>query len=245
MRLTNNLEGGTSGTAISSANSGGISGNAFDTITGTAPNFSNSQPAHGALGMALQGTGAAQWTSAGGSFDNSITTMWGRCYVLITATPSVVVHGPSLTSPTGATATGFWEITTGAKITTQCKGGTTRTSTTVLSTNTLYRIEWKHVLVPSGTCTWDTTIYTGESASPTETMTQATGTGVSTDTNINAVKWGSTNAVTANTIFFDDFEVNDSHFPGPLFYDQPHMAVRDMAFMLQPVRARFPLTAVT
>ena len=34
-QLTNNFEGGTDGVAISAANSGGTSGNAFDSITGS------------------------------------------------------------------------------------------------------------------------------------------------------------------------------------------------------------------
>lgn len=242
--LENSFEGGTSGTAISAANSGGASGNAFDVVSGTVPNFSNSNPAHGALGAAFQGTGNVQWTT---SITGTNLTLWGRFYLLMTAIPSVVTHGPTFFSPTSTTtACGFIQVGSSGKLNNSAKGGTTTISTTTLSINTLYRVEFKHTLVVSGTCTMDSNLYLGDSPTLTEALPQATGTGVSTDTSINGVRWGSTNAVTANIFFIDDIQINAAGFPGPYvpkkqppFHESLAMANRPR---LTP-RPRLPLAA--
>lgn len=58
--MQNSLEGGTSGTTLTTANTGGSSGNAFNYIQGT-PAFSTTTPAHGSLSGSFQ-NGYAEWS---------------------------------------------------------------------------------------------------------------------------------------------------------------------------------------
>ncbi|MGB4762070.1 MAG: hypothetical protein WBP12_01775 [Candidatus Saccharimonas sp.] len=63
--LINTAEGGTNGVTVSTANTGGLSGNAADTVTigsGNTIIFSNANPAHGTLGYEMNYS-----TTAGGS----------------------------------------------------------------------------------------------------------------------------------------------------------------------------------
>lgn len=211
--LANSFEGGTNGTAMSASNTGGASGDAFNGVTGTAPNFSNSHPAHGTLGMAVQGTGAMQWTSTS---VGTPTTVWGRFYLYFTANPSAIAAiWRGLTPASSTTAQFSLRLNTTGTLNTIVKSGTVRNSATVLSTNTLYRVEWKAVVVKNGTCTLDVNLYLGDSTTLTESMTQATGTGGASDTSINQGWFGSSAAVTANTIFLDDIQMNSTGFPGP------------------------------
>lgn len=210
---------------MTTGNTGGASGNAFDAVTATVPNFGSTSLRLGGLSADIQAAGNVAWTT---SITGTPLTLWGRFYLLITVTPTIGARIPQFFSPTSAGASsGFVLVSTAAKIQTNAKGGTNILSTTILTTNTWYRLEFKHTLVVSGTCTTDCTIYLGDSTTATETMTQATGTGVSTDTSINKVQWGSTAATPADTVFFDDVQVNATGFPGPspapLKFPGPHL----------------------
>src|SRR5712672_1763560 len=88
--LANNAEGGSNGTTVSNANSGGTSGNAWDLIsvvTGGVCQFSNTSPAHGSLCYAFStgataGSSLIGWTTSVGT----TTTLYGRAYYKITGT---------------------------------------------------------------------------------------------------------------------------------------------------------------
>lgn len=83
----NTLEGGTSGTTISNANSGGASGTAFDVITGT-PKFSNAHVHNGSMAMICDTTASALATSPQWTFSGAVSSnIYARFYIYITAIP--------------------------------------------------------------------------------------------------------------------------------------------------------------
>jgi hypothetical protein len=92
--LTNSFESGTNGTTITTGNSGGASGNAFDVTEASGTSilvYSNTQAAHGSLSaeFANNGDGAnsVSWSTSLGTQ----TQVWFRAYVYFTANPSVTL----------------------------------------------------------------------------------------------------------------------------------------------------------
>lgn len=87
--LTNDAEGQSSGTTLTAANSGGGSGNAFNTVTQTGTGsitFSNSQAAHGSQSYAITASaGAAEWVDWSGG---TAKTAAARAYIYINSTPA-------------------------------------------------------------------------------------------------------------------------------------------------------------
>jgi len=84
--LSNSAEGGTDTTAVTTANSGGTSGNAWDTVTG-APTFSATHAAHGTLCYSFPAATATnvQWSAAS---IGMMATLYARLYVYPTANPA-------------------------------------------------------------------------------------------------------------------------------------------------------------
>lgn len=216
MLLQYSFEGGTSGNSIAVGDPLGPGDTPFDAIGGTAPKYSTLHPAHGSLGLSFQGVGGPEWTSTS---VGTPTTVWGRCYVALASTPlsgnASVVRG---FTPTNATSEQFLvRVNTGLTVSTKAKAGTIKTSATTLSTNTIYRLEYKFFATNSGSCTVDCVIYAGDSTTPLETMAQATAAGTANDTSVNQIWFNSVNNITpVDTVFIDDVQANDSGFPGPL-----------------------------
>jgi hypothetical protein len=207
--LVNTFEGGTNTTAISAANSGGVSGNAFDSLVGTAPTFSSTQKAHGALGMSptTAAQSMVQWAASFGT----PTEFWTRMYVFINANPSVNV--PFFYSRDTTNAANV----TGARLTTaRVLGVTANGSTNVVAfTNvppltTWFRVEL-HCLISGGNATCDGLYFASMDAqNPTETATHTIAT---TATSFGAVRYGA-NVASTGALFLDDLVVNSVGYPG-------------------------------
>lgn len=211
MLLVNTFEGGSNGTTISTANSGGVSGNPFDAFAST-PTFSTTVAHSGTLCMSAT-TGAqkqVEWNTT--SLGTGNATLFGRCYFQTTGNAGVrIVQGD------GATTSDIFRITlvtTTSLIAVNINGGTNVSSTTALANNTWMRIDFQFAL--SGTtATITARLFFGaniEGTVPTETLTQS---GASTDAAINIIRFGSGSSVTP-TLFFDDVAVTDQGYPGPL-----------------------------
>ena len=93
-QLLNSAEGGSNGTTVTTGNSGGTSGNAFDSVligTGASVTYSSAQSAHGELSIeSVLGSSASssmvEWsTSLTGS---SLSQVWFRVYVYLPALPT-------------------------------------------------------------------------------------------------------------------------------------------------------------
>src|ERR1700689_2217935 len=88
-RFPNDAEGGTSGVTVTTGNSGGTSGSAFDSVfVGTAATlaFDNSEAAHGLLSYKVatgttSTTSLLEWTTTAGNQ----RTVWFRAYCFMTA----------------------------------------------------------------------------------------------------------------------------------------------------------------
>lgn len=90
--LVNTFEGGSNGVTITTGNSGGVSGNAFDTLnigSGATFAFDNAKAAHGSLSCKVA-TGAsaavslAEWSASMGSQ----AQVWFRLYLYFTGNPA-------------------------------------------------------------------------------------------------------------------------------------------------------------
>lgn len=141
----NTLEGGTNGTTVSTGNSGGASGDAFDLASagsGATVAFENAQKAHGALSMAVATGGTAAVAYAG--WNITARKFWGRFYIYRTATETANTRVAAAygTSPASAPR-GFIRIANGGKLV-ACDAASTIlwTSTNALPINQWIRIEF-------------------------------------------------------------------------------------------------------
>lgn len=214
--LANTFDGGTSGTAISNANSGGTSGDAFDTTTGTVPTFDNTHSHSGSLSCLITAVGGVEWTTSVGT----VQDLYGRIYIYATAVGSSTIAIARILTPTSTTTGQFLLRISGTtmKLTNQVKGATAVASTNALTLNSWNRIEYHaHNVGGVGTMTLDCSLYLGANADGTtadEVMGTASGTGVSTDTSINGVIFGTANTP-GTSLWIDDLQANSTGFPGP------------------------------
>lgn len=142
--LLNSFEGGTSGTALTTGNTGGASGNAFDAISvGAAATlaFSNAQAAHGTLScqVAIGGTSTtalAEWTTSMGTQ----ATVWYRLYLYFTGNPSATVRPYAARS--GASLAATVAVNTSGKLALlNAASSTQATFTNSIPLNKWFRIE--------------------------------------------------------------------------------------------------------
>lgn len=221
--LKNTFEGGTNGTAITSVNSGGASGDLFDGTIGTAPTFSSTQTAHGALGMSSATAAQSQvgWSTAIGGTPAEI---WIRAYCFINANPSVNVPFIYARDQTNAANNCGVRLTTARVLGVTANGSTTVVAfTAVPALTTWFRVEL-HCLISGGNATCDALYFAQKDAGqPTETRSTTVAT---THTGFGAVRFGA-NVASTGALFLDDLMVNDTGFPGsasPRNYTRPYTA---------------------
>ncbi len=141
--LSNTFEGGTNTTALTTGNSGGISGNAFDSVSigsGGTLAFSNTHAVHGQLSMLCQTTTA---NSTFFSWSTSLGTqnmVWFRVYLYFPGLPSGISR--FYTTSAGGAGASRWMVLTNGKIQVQDINGTViTTSTSIIPTGTWFRVE--------------------------------------------------------------------------------------------------------
>lgn len=145
----NTAEGGTSTTAVSAANSGGTSGDAFSGVIGTAPTFTAATPAAGSLAYSAQAASGAtsilQWTGFSGN------DFGDRVAIYLPAWPSQSTEVIQLRSASAAQARVL--ITNTGKV----QLNDFAQATAWLSTNTLSTGTWYEIAVRAkkGTGTTD------------------------------------------------------------------------------------------
>src|SRR6266705_2237331 len=140
--LFNTAEGGTNGTTVTAANSGDLSGKAFDLVTisdATATLiFDNTHVAHGSLAYKYQlGSVAAesysQWLAAF-SATNATRALFGfNCYW--TANPGATIYLLKCASASGVASWGIRIDTTGKLTITNAAGATVVTMATAVPLN--------------------------------------------------------------------------------------------------------------
>lgn len=177
-QLSNTFEGGSNGVTISFANSGGASGDAFDTVTrdtgGATPGvaeFTNVLSRDLMAGRFASRTVAsvaiAQYTLTRAG---TLTTEYGRAYFATDeSSPAQNVRVVALTNSASAIKAAI-QLTTGRVVRMETVGGSTVDFSTVgaLPINTWYRFEWYYDVA---TTTFTVRAYLGDSATLLETHT--------------------------------------------------------------------------
>lgn len=217
----NTFEGGTDGVAVSTANSGGASGNAFGEVSGTAFTYSNVQAHLGSLSMRNvnpAGNAYAAFTGLG-----ALTgSVYCRFYMHISAAP-VTTHLYAIrVMDDNFESMAFLRVLTGAAGgfitgTDWLVGGVANGSVPV-ATAQWVRIEFR-IVYGTTTGEFEWRLYnTADSTTITDTAS-ATGiaTAAGTGTGLGDVRLGFVNGVPASpfTVYYDDFAVDTAGWIGP------------------------------
>ena len=214
----NTAEGGTSGVTVTTGNSGGASGRAFDAVdiigAGASVIFDNTHTAHGSEAYQFQ-TGAVsalarvQWNSFG--FQPQV---WFRTYVYLTALPAATIR--LVNADNGTTACAVVVLLTTGKL--QVRTGAAGTQT-LNSTNTVPLNQWFRI---EGYCFGDPVVgqvelklfLTPDSVTPDETKTSPAN--VNTFGTMNHLNFGvSTNAPNVAPFWEDDLGFSNVGYLGP------------------------------
>jgi hypothetical protein len=214
---THSAEGGSNGTTVTTGNSGGTSGNAFEYVTigsGAALIYDNTRSAHGTL--SVKGTQAASpagvirvgWEEATGQ-----TTLYGRLYVYRTANPTGDGHAVVEFQTPGVGVWGYIHINTSGILVCTDSAASAASGTTAIQLNAWNRIEFKYV-ASTTVGVIEAKLFTGDASSPVDTVTKSGGnTGASATT----VMMGQLFVSDASAAWWvDDLQVNGTAYPGPL-----------------------------
>lgn len=217
-------EGGTESATVTTGNSGGASGDAWDAVTiganataiydaSTVPVGKRSlQLATGASSV----TAFTQWLARiAQRWAAGMTTHYGRTYFRIAAIPGADRTFVELLAADGTTNRGNIRIrSTGTLRIRDAANATVTTTTTVLSINTTYRVEWR--LDGSITGAWQLQLFLGNSAVALESLSGTANFGGV----IGAANFGYVAAAASlASLWLDAIEINDTGLPGPATYN--------------------------
>lgn len=146
--LANTFEGGTNTTTLTqgtAGNTGGTSGNFFDTVTiggGATDAFDNTHAAHGTLAAKIAtGSSAAVYNTWSVSLTNTgVQQAWFRLYLYFTANPTNTHRVFSATAG-GSVAAALSVTTSGTLRWTDTAGSTVFTTATAIPLNAWFRVE--------------------------------------------------------------------------------------------------------
>lgn len=215
-RRLNGAAGGSDTTTVSTGNSGGDSGTAWDTVTinATAALTFDSTKGRGNLAYKISTGGTAgnsfiQWTLGAGI----TTTVYSRCYYYFTAAPAA--NHRIFVFANGGTQHANVQMTTAQKLRWVLGSGGTLTATTAsVSLNQWVRVELSAVCTATGTLTLR--LYNNaDSNTITETSTGANASG---QTSVNVAGYGISGTAVANTgpFWADEMYFGDEGFAGPV-----------------------------
>ena len=222
--LTNSFEGGSNTTGITTGNSGGASGNAFDVINssgaGSSLTFSSTHAAHGTLSMDMHmasGVSSGQdaaWTTSIGTQ----TEFWFRMYLFHTANPSVRTRIWQA-DISGSTLCGGLFLNTNGTLDMSATGGTAViTSTNSVPLSAWYRVEG-FLIGNTSTGQISFSLYTTmDDATPLETKTSSAA--QNTGGSPNSARYGCFAATTETPAFdlwIDDIGLSSTGALGPSF----------------------------
>jgi hypothetical protein len=206
----NSAEGGANGATITTANSGGSSGDAFVQVTVAGVptyNFSNNAAAHGSLSYRITGVSGDTAKIYLGSTASSQGTMRGYVYFNILPSAPQALFNIQNSSFGGMAAVNISSVN---KMTVSDASGTTLfTSASALSAATWYRIELQVITGASTTTgTVNFQYYVGDSTTPLGTLSNTT----ANTTTINALRgqFGKQTSGVALDANFDDFAYDDT-----------------------------------
>lgn len=211
--LTNTAEGGAEDAAVTTGNSGGASGNAFDSVSigGTGAITYDNEHARGNRAFKVVGDTAnaayLTYTTALGT----VAEAWGRLYLYLVANPGATTGIVRLR--VGAAQVARISIDTTGHL--QIRRADNNTLATMVSSIPLgqwVRVEW-HCLATAVGGDLECRLYSAaDSATVTE---QLSDTNAALANNIDEVNLGHHNASPATTLWIDDLQVNTTGWPGP------------------------------
>jgi hypothetical protein len=218
--IANNAEGGTNTTTVTTANSGGTSGLAFNTVTigsGATITFSNTQKAHGTLsyrlgmGATFANTRLIYTTTALGT----LTNVYGRLNVFMTALPTATM---ALAQHMTGSRMGSVSVTTAGKLQWISQIATLAGSpmTTTVPLNQWFRIEWQYTVTAVSNASGTIYLYTSvDSTSLTESLTTS-GMVTNAQTNFTQIQLGMNEGGIPNgQLYLDDIALSGTGLPGP------------------------------
>lgn len=208
--LTNSCEGGTPTSAVTTGNSGGASGNAFQRVEDDSPVIYSATAFHGSVGIECSGAADAYvgWDSGIGG---TSATLWGRAYFRLAAIPASNVNLFRMLSSTNTIMGTIRINSTGAIAQLYATGTLGGTTSATLSVDTWYRVEWQVTAGASNDGSMETRIFAGDDLAPLAVLRV---TGVTTGSaNPSRARYG----VLSNTatVHLDDLALSDEGWIGP------------------------------
>lgn len=207
---TNNAEGGTSGTTVTTGNSGGASGNAWDLIAiGTASTltFDNAHAAHGTLAYKIV-CAANVGTYLRQTFGSPVSSVTARMYLYFTANPA------------GATAIFGWFstntvlvrafVSSTGKLTIASTAGGTAAMTTSIPLNAWFRVDMTATISATVGAATLNRYDSMDSVTVTDTVGQTGANYGGSTSNIIRVGLGTVPSGFAPTYWVDDIAYNDT-----------------------------------
>jgi hypothetical protein len=218
--LTNSFEGGSNTTTITTGNSGGTSGNAFDNVSITGTNtltYSSTQSFTGLLSCAVVsgspvGNSLIRWgPSLTGS---SVPAVWFRAYVFLTAGASACRIIRASNNSYG-TLCGWIEVNSSAKlILRDAAGNAQATSNTALPNDAWVRLEG-YVIGSAVAGQLQLQIFktTPNGLVPDEVVTTAAT--LNTNGAITGIDYGNPSSTASTTFYLDNVGVSTTGYLGP------------------------------
>lgn len=212
----NTAAGTTSGTAVTTGNSGGTAGDAFFSVqtTGAAITFDNTHPLHGFNALQIAGNGASGVGYVSYSSLNG-TSVRAEAYLYLTALPATELAVIWLSSATSAQAT--CGILASGKLVQRASGtaGTGNSGTAVIPLNTWVRFEFG-VTVNTTTGTMQSAMYSLDSTTALDSLS-TTGQNTGSAAIVNARFGNSSTGTNSSTYWLGNLRVGDGSnaFYGP------------------------------
>lgn len=220
----NNFEGGSNGTAVTVANSGGASGTAWTAVgaTGTVA-YDNTHVAHGGLSCKMATTTSADvaltWSTA---VVGSAAQLWFRVYCYLTANPPAGFPIFSADTSGGAAQCGAFTIETTGQMTGQDSAFTgIFTTTNTIPLNQWFRVEG--FVIGSATVGQLELKLFDSMDSTTATETQTSAATLNTSGNIAQVFFSFFARANTGPFWIDDAGISDQGYLGPVVVTSPPM----------------------
>jgi hypothetical protein len=223
--LTNSFESGTDGTAVSTANSGGLGSTAFDSVTasgGGSCAYSASQAAQGSLSAvvatsAVAGSAYVEWTSTSIGTISAGTALYGRLYINLSSLPPGT--DSIIRFQNGGSFAGSIQLTSAGNLRIQAQDFSVPvTFTSVLPTNQWTRIEFAVTPNAAGSASMAVRYFaTAQSTTATEAHTDtAKQYGGGSPIAINDVRFGWTGSDTSfPSMYMDSVGLTNDTWMGP------------------------------
>jgi len=218
MLLTNTAEGGTNGVTVSAANSGGASGNPWNTVTATGTLiYSNAQAMHGNLSYSIVTTTSASafmfWNST--SITISTKVMYSRCYIYFAIEPPFTGRFMQFMNSSAQLIGGVGINVSNQLAIRNSVDAVIATSTTTVPTNAWFRVEL-YTFSSATVGQVEVKIFLDpHSTTPTETLTTSATENTRGD-DIKAALFGLAGGTANADLYMDSMATQETGYLGPV-----------------------------